>query len=72
MVNMLSKSYYLTPVKFIRDIVHGYVNVTKFELKLIDTIHFQRLKDVRQLTCDQVYPSARHTRFEHSSFIQTT
>lgn len=66
MVKVLSKSYYLTPVKFIRDIVHGYVNVTKFELKLIDTIHFQRLKDVRQLTCDQVYPSARHTRFEHS------
>lgn len=66
MKNKLSKDYYLTPIKFIRDLVHGYVNVTKFELKLIDTIHFQRLKDIRQLTCDQVYPSARHTRFEHS------
>ncbi len=62
----LSKSYYLTPVKIIRDLVHGYVNITKFELELIDTIEFQRLKDVRQLTCQQVFPSARHTRFEHS------
>lgn len=66
MINELSKSYYLTPIKFIRDLVHGYVTVTEFELKLIDTIHFQRLKDVRQLTCNQVFPSARHTRFEHS------
>lgn len=62
----LSKSYYFEPRKIIRDLVHGYVNVTEFELKIIDTIPFQRLKDIRQLTCQQVYPSARHTRFEHS------
>lgn len=62
----LSKSYYLKPVKIIRDAVHGYVNLTKFDLKLIDTVQFQRLGDVRQLTCQHVYPGARHTRFEHS------
>lgn len=62
----LSRTYYLKPAKIIRDLVHGYVNVTKFELELIDTVHFQRLKDIRQLTCQHVYPSARHTRFEHS------
>ena len=62
----LSKSYYLKPVKIIRDAVHGYVNLTKFDLKLIDTVPFQRLGDVRQLTCQHVYPGARHTRFEHS------
>lgn len=61
-----TKGYYLDPVKFIRDLVHGYVYLTKFELKLIDTIEFQRLKDVRQLTCQHVYPAAKHTRFEHS------
>ncbi len=62
----LSKSYYLKPVKIIRDSVHGYVNLTKFDLELIDTVPFQRLSDVRQLTCQHVYPGARHTRFEHS------
>lgn len=66
MSNFVSKSFYLEPTKIIRDLVHGYINLTRFELQLIDTIEFQRLKDVRQLTCQQVYPSARHTRFEHS------
>lgn len=60
------RSYYLDARKFIRDLVHGYVYLTDFDLKLIDTPEFQRLKDVRQLTCQHVYPSARHTRFEHS------
>ena len=59
-------AYYFEPKKMIRDLVHGYVNLTEFELKLIDTASFQRLKDIRQLTCQEVYPSARHTRFEHS------
>lgn len=66
MSKRLSRSYYFEPQKIIRDLVHGYVNVTEFELKIIDTIPFQRLKDIRQLTCQHVYPSAQHTRFEHS------
>lgn len=57
---------FFTPVKILRDLVHGYINLTEFELKVINTIYFQRLKDIRQLTCQHVYPSARHTRFEHS------
>ena len=61
-----SKEYYLKPNKLIRDHAHEYVIFTDFELTIIDTIEFQRLKDVRQLTCQQVYPRARHTRFEHS------
>lgn len=64
--NPTERSYYLDARKFIRDLVHGYVYLTDFDLKLIDTPEFQRLKDVRQLTCQHVYPSARHTRFEHS------
>lgn len=66
MKEKLDYDYYFKPNKFIRDLVHGYVNITKFEQSIIDTIPFQRLKDIRQLTCQQVYPSARHTRFEHS------
>ncbi len=61
-----SRTYYFETQKIIRDLVHEYINVTDFELEIIDTVAFQRLKDVRQLTCQQVYPSARHTRFEHS------
>lgn len=66
MVKLFNKDYYLEPVKIIRDLVHEYINLTRFELDLIDTASFQRLKDIRQLTCQQVYPAARHTRFEHS------
>lgn len=57
---------YFTPQKVIRDLVHGYISLTEFELEIIDQAPFQRLKDIRQLTCQQVYPAARHSRFEHS------
>lgn len=60
------KEYYFNSSKIIRDLVHGYINLTEFELSIIDTTHFQRLKDIRQLTCQHVYPSAHHTRFDHS------
>lgn len=60
------RDYYMENVKFIRDLVHGYIYLTRFDLELIDTPEFQRLKDVRQVTCQNVYPAARHTRFEHS------
>jgi len=56
----------LEKIKIIRDPVHGYISLSEFQIQLIDTLEFQRLKDIRQLTCQHVYPSARHTRFEHS------
>ena len=59
-------TYYFEFVKIVRDLVHDYVNLTRFDLEIIDTIPFQRLKDIRQLTSQHVYPAARHTRFEHS------
>lgn len=62
----MKSNYYLDTAKTIKDLVHGYVELTNFELSIIDTAPFQRLKDIRQLTCQQVYPDARHTRFEHS------
>lgn len=57
---------FFKPKKLIRDLVHGYIGLTSFDMDIIDTPHFQRLKDIRQLTCQQVFPGARHTRFEHS------
>ena len=61
-----TKAYYFQADKFVRDLVHGYVYLTKFDIELISTSEFQRLRDIRQLTCQSVYPAARHTRFEHS------
>ncbi len=52
--------------KIIRDIVFGYVPITALDRTLIDTPIFQRLKRIRQLTAFSLYPSANHTRFEHS------
>ena len=53
--------------KVIRDAVHGDIELGSLEMELIDTPEFQRMRGIRQLgTAYMVYPSAMHTRFEHS------
>lgn len=52
--------------KVIKDLVHDYIEIDDFFEGIINTYNFQRLKDIKQLTCQYVYPSATHTRFEHS------
>lgn len=53
--------------KFIRDPIYGFIGLTKEELKLLDTPVVQRLRRIKQLgNTHLVYPSANHTRFEHS------
>jgi len=52
--------------KIIRDIVYGYLELEDRFIRLIDTPEFQRLKRIRQLTSQDVFPSTNHTRFEHS------
>lgn len=50
-----------------RDPIHGFIEVTDQELKLIDTPEFQRLRRIKQLaTTYLVYQGAEHTRFGHS------
>ncbi|MCL4424002.1 MAG: HD domain-containing protein [Firmicutes bacterium] len=50
-----------------RDPLYGFIAVTELEQKIIDTRPFQRLRGVAQLgTTYLVYPTACHTRFEHS------
>ena len=52
---------------FIRDSVHGNVQVSKFEMDIMDTPEFQRLRRIKQLGFIYlIYPGANHTRFEHS------
>jgi hypothetical protein len=51
----------------VKDSVHDHIEVTGVASDLLDTPPVQRLRRIRQLgTVDLVYPSANHTRFEHS------
>ena len=51
----------------ITDPVHRYIQFTDVERELLDTATFQRLRRIRQLAgAHLVYPSAQHSRFEHS------
>lgn len=51
----------------LRDPVHGDIELSAGELRLVDTIEFQRLRGIQQLgSASLVYPGATHTRFEHS------
>ena len=57
----------MTKKKLIRDAVHGDIEVSALEVELMDTAEFQRLRGIKQLgTAYLVFPSAVHTRFEHS------
>lgn len=52
---------------FIFDSVHGYILVDEKEKKYIDNPWMKRLKRINQLgLLDHVFPSASHSRFEHS------
>ena len=51
----------------IYDIIHGSIEIEPLAKKIIDTKEFQRLRNIKQLgCCNYVFPSASHTRFEHS------
>ena len=51
----------------IYDIIHGNINIDSLAKRIIDTEEFQRLRNIKQLgCCNFVFPSATHTRFEHS------
>jgi hypothetical protein len=54
-------------MKTIKDSVHDHVTVEGVARDLLDVPVVQRLRRIRQLgTVHLVYPSANHTRFEHS------
>ncbi|MDY0223052.1 MAG: HD domain-containing protein [Desulfobacterium sp.] len=53
--------------KRIRDPLYGFIRVDGLDLKIIDHKLVQRLRWISQLPLEQlVYPSAQHSRFEHS------
>lgn len=51
---------------FIKDPIHGYIQLSQAERSVVDTRPVQRLRRLRQLAGSEfVYPAANHTRFEH-------
>jgi len=54
-------------MKVIFDQIHKYMKFDNLLLKIIDTVEFQRLRNIKQLgLCYYVFPGASHNRFEHS------
>lgn len=50
-----------------RDPVHGFIDVSEDELRIINSAPFQRLRNIHQLaTTYLVYHGAEHSRFGHS------
>lgn len=50
-----------------RDPVHGFIEVTPLENRIVDSVPFQRLRNIKQLAMTNlVYHGAEHTRFGHS------
>ena len=57
----------IMPTKEFRDPVHRFVHVNPYELNIIGSSPFQRLRYIHQLGLTYyVYPGAEHKRFEHS------
>lgn len=52
--------------KIIKDLAYGFIEIDENIAKVIDHRSFQRLKNISQLTAHHLFPSANHTRFEHS------
>ena len=51
----------------IRDLIHGSISVEPWELPIIDSRYFQRLRQIKQLGfAEYSFPSASHNRYSHS------
>jgi len=51
----------------IRDVIHGSVRIERWELPIIDSRFFQRLRQIKQLGfSEHSFPSATHNRYIHS------
>ncbi|WP_279463123.1 HD domain-containing protein [Aeromonas veronii] len=49
------------------DPIHGIIRLSELEIEFIDHPLFQRLRNIKQNTfLYKVFPSAMHSRFEHS------
>jgi HD superfamily phosphohydrolase len=54
-------------MKIFNDPIHGRIEISDYCIKIIDTVAFQRLRNLKQLgLTSYVFYGATHTRFEHS------
>ena len=64
---MYSITEFTKKIKLIRDPIYGFIEVPEDFLPILDHKLVQRLRWISQLPLEQlVYPSAQHSRFEHS------
>ena len=55
------------------DSLHGFIKITSAEKQIINSLYFQRLRDIKQLSfAYYVFPGAVHTRFSHSLGVLAT
>lgn len=55
------------PTTEMRDVIHGSIDLYPWELAVIDSQFFQRLRSIKQLGfAEYAYPSATHNRYIHS------
>jgi HD superfamily phosphohydrolase len=55
------------PRKIVVDNIHGEIELTEHEWRVVNTATFQRLRSLKQLGMGHlVYPNATHNRFAHS------
>lgn len=53
--------------KTVHDAIHGAIVIDDFLMNLVDLPPVQRLREIKQLgTAERLYPTANHTRFEHT------
>ncbi|GAB5590351.1 hypothetical protein Unana1_05251 [Umbelopsis nana] len=53
--------------KIFNDPIHGHIRLDETQMQFVDTVQFQRLRELKQLgACYYVFPGASHNRFEHS------
>ena len=51
----------------VRDPIHIFIRLDSYERKVLDSLPFQRLRNIHQLGLSHfLYPGATHKRFEHS------
>lgn len=75
MLNSQSLGFYYSTVnqneekssRTVYDPIHGYMTFDSYVWEFIDTIEFQRLRNLRQLGNNHfIFPGGNHSRFEHS------
>lgn len=53
-------------MKKIKDPIYGYIEIEDAYVNIVDSVYFQRLRNIIQTSYTSIYPSSLHNRFTHS------